>query len=67
MLSEYALKDERDYLIKASLQSESTNFELFLIMFESPFKIRLNFYSTHKVAIAFLEGCFKYIAELAKM
>lgn len=43
------------------MTSETSNFDLFMILFDNPKKIRLSFYSNHQTAIAFMEALFKYL------
>jgi len=38
--------------------------ELFLILFDSPFKIKINFFANTKVANTFFDCLFKYLEEL---
>jgi hypothetical protein len=37
-----------------------------MILFESPFKIKLSFYANNEVAITFLTYLFKYVENLNK-
>ncbi len=48
-------------------QSQSQPFDLFMILFESPFKIKLNFYAYNDVAITFLTYLFKYVENLNRL
>lgn len=48
-------------------QSQTQTFELFMILFESPFKIKLSFYAYNDVAMTFLTYLFKYVENLNKL
>jgi hypothetical protein len=64
ILIDYTLTSQRQHLMQLSLYEDSNVFEFFIQMFDSPFKIRRNFYLNQPVISKFLEYLFLYLQGL---
>lgn len=59
------VKESYEYLLEEQFKiNKNTNFELFMVLFESPFKIKLSFFNNKEVARTFFDYIFKYLEEL---
>lgn len=61
MLIDYVDSHRDDRLKILNLGYQKPNFEFFLLLFDNPFKIKLNFYTNKKVAKTFIEALFNYM------